>query len=78
MYLLFDAENQIDPQVCRTAEDLRTAISDLDGQPFQVLTIAVDEFCRDVTDEFLPADEYPDPAASAADFAYQAAREAML
>lgn len=59
-FLVFDAEDRTDPHVCRTAEGVRAVISDLDGQPFQVLTIAVDEFCRDVTHEFIADEEEAD------------------
>jgi hypothetical protein len=78
-FLVFHIENWIDPIVCRGADDVRDAISNLDGLPFQVLTIGVDEFCRDVTDEFR-VEEYPefDRMCSAADDRYQASREAGI
>lgn len=76
-YLIFHVENHIDPVVCHGAAQVRAAISDLDGQPFQVLTIAVDEFCRDVTDEFAIADEF-DRECSRADDRYQAMQEAGI
>lgn len=57
MYLIFDLEDRIDPIICRDKAMVEDVISELGDEPFQVLTIDVDEMCRDVTADFIPDDE---------------------
>ena len=62
MFLIFDIERSFDEHVCRSEDDVRQFIKDVDAQHFCVVQFFLDEGnCRDVTADFVP-DEPDDEA----------------